>query len=98
MFCSRESFSQRICYIEIRMYFTNLYISILDMLTDGVKPALNMLGMLVRPGFFGFSNGTIDVSNDHHWLQRVCTHSYFGYELLHPTCFLSRFCSSNIFD
>ena len=64
MFCSRESFSQRICYIEIRMYFTNLYISILDMLADGVKPALNMLGMLVRPWLFGIGNGTIVVTVD----------------------------------
>ena len=75
MFCSRESFSQRICYIEIRMYFTNLYISILDMLADGVKPALNMLGMLVRPWLFGIGNGTIVVTIDHHWVQRVYHHS-----------------------
>eukprot|EP00494_Astrolonche_serrata_P000582 UN00586 len=25
MFCSRDRFSQRICYIQVRMYFTNIY-------------------------------------------------------------------------
>ena len=71
MFCPRENFSQRICYIQVRVYFTNLYISILDMLADGVKPALNMLGILVRPWFLGVGYGSIVVTIDHHWVQRT---------------------------
>src|SRR3954470_9151760 len=89
MFCSRESFSQRICYIEIRMHFTNLYISILDMLADGVKPALNMLGILVRPWFFGIGYGTIVVTIDHHRSQCARNPPWLGYQFLHPNCFLS---------
>jgi len=46
------------------VYFANPYITILDMLTDGVKMALDMLGILVRPWFFSIGYGTIVVTID----------------------------------
>ena len=50
MFFSRERFSQRICYIQVRMYFTNIYVSILNIFTNGVEAILDMPGLLVKPG------------------------------------------------
>ena len=48
------------------MYFANIYIAILDMFTDGVEPALDMLGILVRPWFFSVRYGTSVVTVDNH--------------------------------
>ena len=50
MFCSRERFSQRICDIQIRMYFANIYVSILNIFADGVETTLDVPGLLVKPG------------------------------------------------
>ena len=71
MFCPWESFSQRVCDILILVHFTNLYITIHDMLTEGVKTALDMLGILVRPWFFSIGYGTIVVTVDNHRIQRA---------------------------
>ena len=42
MFCSRERFSQRICDIQVHMHFTNIYVSILNIFTNGVEAMLDV--------------------------------------------------------
>ena len=46
MFCSWKSLSQRVRYIQIRMYFINLYVTFFDILTNGVKASLECLEFL----------------------------------------------------
>ena len=75
MFCPWESFSQRVCNIQIRVYFANLYIAIPDMLADGVEAALDMLGILVRPWLLGVGYGTIVVTIDDHWIRSIWNHT-----------------------
>src|SRR3954469_11230821 len=58
MFCSRERFSQRICYIQVRMHFTNIYVSILNIFTNGVEATLDVPGLLVKPGLLGKCNSS----------------------------------------
>jgi hypothetical protein len=48
MFCSWESFSQWVCYIQICVNFANPYVTILDMIANGVKPSLDMLDMCIN--------------------------------------------------
>ena len=50
MFCSWKRLSQRVCNIQIRMYFANLYVSLLDLITDGVEASLDVFGSLVKSG------------------------------------------------
>ena len=47
MFCSWKRLSQWVCNIQIRMYFANLYISLLDFITDGVEASLHVFGSFV---------------------------------------------------
>ena len=58
MFCSRERFSQWICDNQIRMYFANIYVSILNIFTDGVETTLDVPGLLVKPGLLGKGNSS----------------------------------------
>src|SRR3954463_1356046 len=48
MFCSWKRLSQRVCYIQIRMYLANLYVSHLDQVPDGIEASLDVLGSLVN--------------------------------------------------
>ena len=66
MFCSWKNLSQRVCHIQIRMYFANLYVSFFDILTYGVKASLDVLGILVRPWLLGVRYGTSVVTIDSH--------------------------------
>ena len=34
------------------MYLANLYVSLLDLIVDGIEASLNVLGSLVKSGFF----------------------------------------------
>ena len=36
MFCSWKRLIQRVCNIHIRMYLANLYVSLLDLIADGI--------------------------------------------------------------
>src|SRR4051812_43164645 len=45
MFCSWKRFSQRICDIQIRMYFANLHISICYIISNYMKLAVDVLGL-----------------------------------------------------
>ena len=56
MFCSRKRLSQWVCNIQIRMYFENLYVSLLDLIADGVEVSLDVFGSLVKPGFLRQGN------------------------------------------
>src|SRR3989337_1385175 len=44
MFFPWKRFSQRICNIQIRMYFANVYVLLLDSITDGVEASLYVSG------------------------------------------------------
>src|SRR3989337_1244169 len=66
MFCSWKRFSQRICNIQIRMYFTHIYVSILNVMTNGVEAALDVLGLLVKHGLLGNGNSSSVVTEESH--------------------------------
>ena len=51
MFCSWKRLSQGVCNIQIRMYLANIYVSHLDLVTDGIEASLDVHGSLVKSGF-----------------------------------------------
>ena len=63
MFCSWKRLSQWVCYIQIRMYLANIYVSLLDLIMDGTEASLDVLGSLVKSGFNCLGKG-IDISQD----------------------------------
>ena len=71
MFCSRKRFSQRICDIQIRMHFKNIYVSILNIFTNGVEATLDVSGLLVKPGLLGKGNGSSVVTEESHRANAV---------------------------
>ena len=71
MFCSSKRLSQRVCNIQMHMYFGNLYVSHLDLIPDGVEASLDVLGSLVKSGFLCQGNCTSIVTKDFHWTR--CT-------------------------
>ena len=68
MFRSWKRFSQWVFHIQIRMYFAKFYVSILNVITNGVEAALDVLGLLVKPGLLGYRNCTSVVTKDSHSL------------------------------
>ena len=79
------------CNIQIRVYFTNLYYSTLDMVLDGVVAAFDVLRLPVKPGLLGYGIGSSVITEDCHWTRRTRNHSKVGDEVLHPNSFMSRF-------
>ena len=75
MFCLRKRFSQRIRDIQVRMHFTNLYVSILNIFTNGVEATLDMLGLLVKPGLLGMGNSSSVVTEESLWARRIGNNS-----------------------
>ena len=71
MFCSRERFSQRICDIQIRVHFANLYVSILNLFTDGVEMTLDVPGLLVKPGLLGKGDSSSVVTEESDRPRRI---------------------------
>ena len=71
MFCTRERFSQWICDIQIRVHFANLYVSILNIFTDGVETTLDVPGLLVKPGLLGEGNSSSVVTEEFDWPRRI---------------------------
>src|SRR5215216_1592101 len=63
--------SQRVCHIQIRIYFANLYVSLLDLITEGVEVSLDVFGSFVKSGFLHQGNCSIIVTKDFHWTR--CT-------------------------
>src|SRR3954465_5745203 len=58
MFCSQKRFSQRICDIQVRMYFTNIYVSILNIFTNGFEATLDMPSLPAKPGLLVKGNSS----------------------------------------
>src|SRR3954463_15259048 len=46
------------------MHFTNLYVSILNIFTNGVEATLDMPGLLVKPGLLGKGNSSSVVTEE----------------------------------
>ena len=46
------------------MYLANLYVSLLDLITDGIKACLDVFGSLVKSGFLCQGNCTSMVTKD----------------------------------
>src|SRR3989337_2562389 len=74
MFCSWKRLSQRVCHIQIRVYFANFYVSILDIFTNGVEASLDVFSLLMKPGLLGYGNCSSVVTKDCHWTR--CTRYY----------------------
>ena len=53
------------------MYFINIYVSILNIFTNGVEATLDMPGLLVKPGLLGKGNSSSVVTKESlgptHW-------------------------------
>ena len=64
MFCSRERFSQRICDIQIRMYFANIYVSILNIFSDGAHEAIWVKEFITDLGVIPNASGPIKLFCD----------------------------------
>ena len=70
----REVISQRICYIQVRMYFTNIYVSILNIFTNGVEATLDMPGLPVKSGLLRKGNRSSVVTEESHRARRIGNH------------------------
>ena len=46
------------------MYFTNIYVSILNTFTNGVEATLDMPGLPVKPGLLGKGNSSSVVTEE----------------------------------
>ena len=53
------------------MYFTNIYVSILNIFTDGVETTLDVPGLLVKPGILGKGNGSSVVTEEFDQPRRI---------------------------
>ena len=53
------------------MYFTNIYVSILNIFTNGVEATLDMPGLLVKPGLLGKGNSSSVVTEEGDWPRRI---------------------------
>ena len=58
MFFSWKRLSQRVYNIQICMYFENLYVSLLDLIANGIKASLDVFGSLVKSRFLCQGNCT----------------------------------------
>ena len=53
------------------MYLANRYVSLLDLIANGIEASLDVLGSLVKSGFLCQGNCTSIVTKDFHWTR--CT-------------------------
>ena len=53
------------------MYFTNIYVSILNITTNGVEAALDVLGLLVKPGLLDKGNSSSVVTEEFDRPRRI---------------------------
>ena len=53
------------------MYFTNIYVSILNIFTNGVEATLDMPGLLVKPGLLGKGNSSSVVTEEFDRARRI---------------------------
>ena len=57
------------------MYFANIYVSILNIFTDGVETTLDVPGLLVKPGLLGKGNSSSVVTEESHRSLRIGNNS-----------------------
>ena len=57
------------------MHFTNIYVSILNIFTNGVEATLDVSGLLVKPGLLGKGNGSSVVTEESHRPRRIGNNS-----------------------
>ena len=53
------------------MYFANIYVSILNIFTDGVETTLDVPGLLVKPGLLGKGNSSSVVKEESDRPRRI---------------------------
>ena len=53
------------------MHFTNIYVSILNIFTDGVETMLDVPGLLVKPGLLGEGNSSSVVTEEFDRPRRI---------------------------
>ena len=53
------------------MYFTNIYVSILNIFMNGVDATLDMPGVLVKPGLLSKGNSSSVVTEESHRARRI---------------------------
>ena len=53
------------------MYFANIYVSILNIFTDGVETTLDVPGLLVKPGLLGKGNSSSVVTEESHRARHI---------------------------
>src|SRR6266536_1439660 len=78
------------------MYFANLYVSLLDLIADGIEASLDVFGSLVKSGFLCQGNSSSIITKDFHWTRCTRYDTWIGYELLHPDSFICCFRSSYV--
>src|SRR3954470_13462988 len=78
------------------MYLAILYVSLPDLMADGIEASLDVFGTLVKSGFLCQDNCTSIVTKDFHWTRYTRYDTYIGYELLHPDSFICCFRSSYV--
>ena len=57
------------------MHFANIYVSILNILTDGVETTLDVPGLLVKPGLLGKGNSSSVITEESHRPRRIGNNS-----------------------
>ena len=53
------------------MYFANIYVSILNIFTNGVEATLDVPGLLVKPGLLGKGNSSSVVTEEFDRPRRI---------------------------
>ena len=53
------------------MHFANIYISILNIFTNGVEVTLDVPGLLVKPGLLGKGNSSSVFTEESDWPRRI---------------------------
>ena len=56
------------------VYLANIYVSLLDLIADGIEVSLDVFGSLVKSGFLHQGNCSTIVTKDFHWTR--CTRYY----------------------
>ena len=81
MLCLWKRFRQRVCNIQICMYFANLYVTFFDILPYNMITLKYVLGSRVRPWFLRIRNGSCVVALDAHRVLHAWKHTQFDDEL-----------------
>src|SRR3954470_22085374 len=87
MFCSWNRFNQRVCDIQIRMYFANLHISICYIISNYMKLAVDMLGLWMISWFLSECYGASVVTQYLQWVQCTWNHAKLSDEVPDPNSF-----------